>query len=312
MVVVSIVLKLEPSCSYRFIIFRFSFCFQIYLLSLYAVICNCTGSELRSEDSSVYSWVIIILVLVVVGLLALLIVEIVIIYKIVSFGGVPCRSIWLGQLLLLAICLSYLTLIFFVFQPNPLVCRGMRFSVGICYIFIQSILLVKILIVLSPKTQAGFLKLGHQWLILILLWTVQVIINIQWLILAPSGVISVHDGAVVCLPTHTYSLFNDFLYSFIYIFIVGLILFAVTIRTYCCNRKLNGKPNSEAKWVLITSFVTTATWLAWIIVGALLPAASMAALALGLWVTATATLLIMFVPKLHKLATLKDGGRLIQ
>lgn len=258
-----------------------------------------------------YPWAIVVIVLVVVGLLAVLIVEIVIVYKIVSLGGVPCRSIWLGQLLLLAITLSYLTLIAFVFQPTPAICSILTFCVGFCYSLIQSVLVLKILIILSPKTQAGFLKLGHQWLILLLLLVVQIVINVQWLVLSPLATVTGRGDAVVCRPTRYDSIFFEFIVSFIYIFIMGFVLFALTMKAYSKKRKSNGKPNSEAKWILITSCVTTGTWLAWIIVGSLMPGAGMAALAVGLWVTATATLLIMFVPKLHKLATLKDGGKLL-
>lgn len=263
---------------------------------------------MRGEYGTIYSWVIIVVVLVVIGLLAVLIVEIAILYKIVKLGGVPCRSIWLGQLLLLAICLAYLTLIAFVFKPTAAICGLLTFSVGLCYTLIQSILVVKILIVLSPKTHPGFLKLGHQWFILLLLWCVQIVIGVQWLFLSPADIVTGYGDAVVCKPARYSSIFFEFILSFVYLFIMGIVLVLLTTRAYCANRKLNGKPNSEAKWVLITSFVTAGTWLAWVIVGALMPAASMAALALGLWVTATATLLIMFVPKLHKLATLKDGG----
>jgi len=260
----------------------------------------------------VYPWVVVILVLIVIGLLTVLLVEIVIVYKVVRLGGVPCRSIWLGQLLLVAITLSYLSLITFVFKPTRVTCNIIRFSIGFCYILMQSVLLVKVLLILSPKTQAGFLKLGHQVLILGLIICVQVIINVEWLFLEDSqSPPSLTNDARRCQPVHLSKFFYDIIASFTYIFLVGLVIVSITVKTYTSMRKADEKPNAEAKWILITSCVTSAVWLVWIAVGALLPfpESAVAALAVGLWVTATITLLIMFVPKLHKLATLKDGGK---
>lgn len=248
------------------------------------------------------------MVLAVVGLLSVLIVEVVIMYKVASLGGVPWRSVWLGQLLLLAICLAYLNLIAFVLKPSVVTCSIIRGGVGVCYALMQSVMCVKILMVLSPKTEAGFLKLGHQVLILILILLVQVIISAQWLIVVPPRADTLRNDMLVCKATYFSSLFYEMLASFSYIGLVGTVLFALTLITYSKNRKANGKPISEAKWILVTCCVTAATWVAWVIVGSLLPEVGMAALAVGLWVTATGTLLIMFVPKLHRLATLKRGG----
>ena len=146
---------------------------------------------------------------------------------------------------------------------------------------------------------------------LFMILSIQIVINVQWIILKPTGSINSINGRKMCPSTSDWNfstIFYDFLLSFIYVAVVGAVLIALTLWGYVRSRRREGKPNSEARWILLTSIVTAATWLLWILVGALLPGADMAALAIGLWVTATAALIIMFVPKLHKLATLKDGG----
>lgn len=270
-----------------------------------------SAAKLNGVDGVILTWVTVVIVLTVIGLLTVLIIEIIILYKIARLGGVPLRSIWLGQLLLLAILLSYLTLIVFVFEPTAITCNLLRFAIGFCYCFILAVLLVKILIVLSPKTHPGFLKLGHQIMALVFILAVQIIINIQWVILKPTVVIMSIQGRLMCPSTSNWSfdtILYDYLLSFLYIAVLGLTLIILTLWSYSKSRRVEGKPNSEARWVLLTAIITVAAWLPWILVGALLPGADMAALAIGLWVTATATMIVMFVPKLHKLATLKDGG----
>ncbi|XP_067930090.1 uncharacterized protein [Watersipora subatra] len=274
---------------------------------LSSLVTSVAGVGLRTRNTLVVSWVIVLIVLLIVGLLTLFVIEVVILYKIFKLKGVPCRSIWLGQLLLFAIGLSYCSLLVFIFQPTEIVCSLVRFFPGVCFILIQSVLILKLLLVMSPKTQGGFLKLGHQWLILLLIWAVQLVINIQWIILKPFQVITIQDDLRICVSTNSPILFADFLYSFIYIFVMGIVIMALSTILYWNNHRSSNKPNSETKWILVTGCITTATWLAWILAGALIPDWSVAALAIGLWVTATVTLLTMFLPKLHKLSALKDG-----
>lgn len=293
--------------------------FQVLLLLLQVTLSLAAG--LRASEDSAYGWYLIILVLLIVGFLSLIIIEAIIIHRLLRLGGVAWRSVWLGQLLLFSILLSYLTLIPLILTPTPHVCRLVRFSVSFSYSLIQAILLVKILIVLSPKTHPGFLKVPHQMLILFLVSAVQVAINSQWLVTLPAhGIAAVErrfvnddEVSVVCAATFLpeFSLFHEMLVSFSYLLLVGLAIVALTLRAYLYKRKPNDEPHSEAKWVLMTSCTTTAIWLLWVIVGLTLKDNNikMAVLAIGLWTTATTTLFIMFVPKLHKLATLKDGGK---
>lgn len=283
------------------------------LILLISLLKQCSGAAVNGSDGTLFTWVTVVLVLTVIGLLTVLIIEIIILYKIARLGGVPLRSVWLGQLLLFAILISYITLIIFVFEPTPVTCNLLRFTIGFCYCFILSLLLVKVLVVLSPKTHPGFIKLGHQIMVLLMLLCVQIIINVQWIILKPTTSTISIDGRKLCPSTSNWAfstILYDFLLSFIFLVLVGAALIILTLWGYVKSRRREGKPNSEARWILLTCIVTAAAWLVWILVAALLPGADMAALAIGLWVTATSTLIIMFVPKLHKLATLKDGGKL--
>lgn len=269
----------------------------------------------------------VILVLAIIGLLTVIIIEFIIVFKVIKLGGVPWRSIWLGQMLLFGILLSYLTTLAFVFKPTDAGCNLLRFAVGVCYALMLSVLIIKLLIVLSPKTEPGFLKLGHQVLILATLWTVQIVINSQWLILAPSETelksiaVSIDNGestrtevyeGTVCKAVHLPSLFFDFLTSFVYIMILRIVTLVLSLVSFTKSKKKDGKPNSESRWILVTTVVTTIVWIIWILIGSFVNDAGMAAVAIGLWVTATAKLIILFIPKLHKLATLKDGGKKCQ
>lgn len=293
------------------------------LLFLFRVV---HSAELDGYGATVYPWVMIVVVLVVIGLLAVIIVEFIIIYKVARLGGVPWRSIWLGQTLLAGILLSYLTLIAFIFKPNTMSCSAIRFMTGVSYALMLAVLFVKVLIVMSPKTQSGFLKLGHQVLILIIVWSVQIAINTEWLIVIPSEIHSkeikqwIHNGeseseysyeGTVCKSTRLSSLFFDMLASFVFIMLLRLIVLVIALFSYKRSRSHEGKGSSESRWILVTTVVTTVIWIVWILVGSFLPDSGMASIAIGLWFTATAKLLIVFIPKLHKLATLKEGGEVI-
>jgi len=285
-----------------------------------------TGSshaELDGYGAMVDPLSIVILVLAVIGLLVVVIVEIIIISKIIRLRGVPWRTVWLGQILLLAILLSYLVVFVFAFKPTVVVCSLERFGVGVCYALMLSVLFVKILIVLSPKTDSGFLKFGHQVMVLLLVWAIQIAINSQWLILAPSetesyGIVKVTGPldrtetleGQRCSATKFETLFFDTLASLVFVLLVHFIILIVTLVAF--NRgKRQGKVNSETRWILLAMSVNTVLWLLWILIGAFLLGAGMATVAIGLWAIATSTLIIMFVPKLHKLATLKPGGKCI-
>lgn len=281
------------------------------------------GAELDGYGSTVYPWVMVVLVLAIIGLLTVVIIEFIIIFKVIKLGGVPWRSVWLGQMLLFGILLSYLTTLAFVFKPTSGSCDLLRFAVGVCYALMLSVLIIKLLIILSPKNETGFLKFGHQVLILAILWLVQIVINSQWLILAPSSTelksinVQINNGestrtevyeGTVCKAVHLSSLFFDFLTSFVYIMLLRIVALVLSLISYTRSKKKDGKPNSESCWILVATVVTTIVWLIWILIGSFASDAGMAAIAIGLWVTATAKLIILFIPKLHKLATLKDGG----
>lgn len=284
------------------------------------------SAELAGYGSTVYPWVMIVIVLIAIGLVTVLAVECIIIYKVVKLGGVPWRSIWLGQTLLFGVVLSYIALIPFIFKATEVSCNIMRFGVGVSYALMFAVLFVKVLIVLSPKTEAGFLKFGHQILILVILWIIQIVINAAWIVLKPSTVENTMEDVIIdtgvtqrvekvpasfCKAVILDRLFFDFLASFVFIMLLLIIILATTLVTYTKSRMKSGKADSESRWILVTTVLTTIVWLIWMLVGSFVPDADMAALAIGLWATATVTLLVMFIPKLHKLATLKDGGKSI-
>ncbi len=69
-------------------------------------------------------------------------------------------------------------------------CSRLRFGVGASYALCFSILLVKLMIILSSKS-VGYLKGIFQGLMLIFAWGVQIVVDVEWLILREPGVITV-------------------------------------------------------------------------------------------------------------------------
>ena len=65
-----------------------------------------------------------------------------------------------------------------------------RFAVGASYAMCFSILLVKLMIIISSKS-VGYLKGIYQFLMFFFAWGVQIVIDVEWLILRPPGVVKV-------------------------------------------------------------------------------------------------------------------------
>ena len=65
-----------------------------------------------------------------------------------------------------------------------------RFGIGCSYAMCFSILLVKLMIILSSKS-VGYLKGIFQVLMFIFAWGVQIVVDVEWLILRPAEVVMV-------------------------------------------------------------------------------------------------------------------------
>ena len=71
-----------------------------------------------------------------------------------------------------------------------------RFGLGCSYAMCFSILLVKLMIILSSKS-VGYLKGIFQVLMFIFAWGVQIVVDVEWLILRPPEVVMVNDLLVL-------------------------------------------------------------------------------------------------------------------
>ena len=242
-------------------------------------------------------WVIVLIVCAAVGILLVFIFEIVIMYKL-SGTSMPLRKLWLGQLLLLAILLSYLCLFAFVPSPNDTTCGIVRFGVGGCYALIFSILLVKLMIILSSKS-IGYLKGIFQVLMLVLAFGVQVAIDLEWLLLRqPEAEYSHMDGndeIWACAQS-----FDSHVTTLAY---VMFLLLVCTILAAKANGIVTN--HRESVYILASCALVIVVFLAWILVGFLVDDTDYEdpCLAFGLFATATIVLLVLFVPKLVQLST---------
>jgi len=119
-------------------------------------------------------WVIVLLVLASLGIFLVVMFEIFTLCQICGRAGLGSawRSMWLGQLLLLAVFLSYCSLLAFLPVPNLYTCAVIRIAVGCCYAMIFSVLLVKLMIILSSKTY-GHLQGIFQVLMFFFAWSLQ-------------------------------------------------------------------------------------------------------------------------------------------
>ena len=159
---------------------------------------------LRTRYDIGQKWIIAVGVLAGLGILAILVFEAyVIIYKmLISRHLQQWRTMWLGQLLLLGVLLSYLTLVAYLFIPTKATCGITRFGVGVSYAFCFSVLLVKLMVILTSKSSEpsllpddsespNYLRGIYQVLMFLFALGVQVVIDTQWLITVPPEAIQV-------------------------------------------------------------------------------------------------------------------------
>ncbi len=248
-------------------------------------------------------WIIALLVLASLGVLLVLCLEIILMTK---MTGIPYakrwRSMWLGQLLLLSILLCYFTLYAFVPEPTVESCSIIRFCVGGTYAMCFSILLVKLMIILSSKS-VGYLKGIFQVLMFFFAWAVQLVIDTQWLILKRPGVISHPDDPdrMVCQN----NAFLDHVLSLIYIMVL------IVICTILCIKSRRISTNHrESVFIGLSAGFAIPIWIAWILLGMLIgdPEWEDPCMAFGLFVTATLILFNMYLPKVRQLNTLGLEG----
>ena len=255
-------------------------------------------TDLRDGD-----WVIALLILAAIGILFVVAFEIYLLYK---MAGKEIRSMWLGQMLLLGLFLSFLSLFAFAPTPTKGTCGIIRFSIGFCYAVIYSVFLVKLMILFSSKT-IGYLKGIFQVLMFIFALGVQLAIDIEWLIMKPPEAMVVSsNGKAAWVCSHTFSS---------HVTTLSYIMFLIVICTVLAFKSINIVTNHrESLYIAICSFLSILIFLTWILLGMLNDNKEFEdpCLAFGLLVTAMLVLLIMFSPKVHQLKKMKDDEPFIR
>ena len=272
-------------------------------------------------------WIIALGVLAGLGILSVIVFEVYILYKLLGTRiGRQWRTMWLGQLLLFGIFLSYLTLFAYLPIPTNATCGITRFGVGLCYSIMFAVLLVKLMVILTSKTSGeallagdiespNYLKGIYQFLMFIFAVGVQVVINVQWLIQVPPYAIHVitNNGKKEWICNHytweakegwmdmskfVHTPFENHLLSLVYI--MALILMTTIVAMKAHGIITNHR---ESVFIGIGAGFSIPVWIAWGLVGGLnkmddhAQEYGDACMAFGLFTTATLCLFAMFLPK---------------
>ena len=172
-----------------------------YLTGVFGPIPARAESEFGVRDAK---WIIPLGVLASLGVLAVIIFEITILYKLLGTQlGHQWRTMWLGQLLLFGVLLCFLTLFAYLPKPTDQTCGITRFGVGFSYAVVFSVMLVKLMVILTSKASDGllitdtespnYLRGTYQILMFIFSVGVQLVIDIQWLLTVSPRAVPVID-----------------------------------------------------------------------------------------------------------------------
>ncbi|XP_076448223.1 metabotropic glutamate receptor 2-like [Babylonia areolata] len=218
-------------------------------------------------------------------------------------GALARRYIGLGLLLLLSITLLYLSSLPFLFTPSPAVC-GLRYSlpcVALCLCL--GCVLVKLMALQDYRTigLGGELSGVNQGLSVFFIVLVQVSVSVQWWIFrgpfleeTPDPTTGLPKVSCLFLPNHL---------ALNLVFVLFLLLLCAL---YSLSVRKEKKNMGEARLLLAGSWVVAVLWVIWLPALLLLPEryASLVTSA-GVLGTASALLVVVFVPKVRMVAGLK-------
>lgn len=295
------------------------------------------GGEYGTRFEIGQKWIIALGVLAGLGILAVIVFEIYILYKLMGTKiGRQWRTMWLGQLLLCGIFLAYLTLFAYIPVPTKATCGITRFGVGVSYAIIFAVLLVKLMVILTSKSSESYiagdiespnyLKGIYQFLMFVFAVGVQIVIDTQWLIQVPPEVVKVvtnnGDEAWVCnhftwsaekgwlnMESFIRTNFENDLLSLVYIMFLILMTTIVAMKAHGIITN-----HRESVFIGIGAGFSIPIWIAWGLVGGLNRGHDYAqefgdaCMAFGLFITATLALFSMFLPKVRQLVNMGVEG----
>ncbi|GFN87796.1 metabotropic glutamate receptor 2 [Plakobranchus ocellatus] len=285
-----------------------------------------------------HKWIIALGVLAGLGILCVVVFEIYILYKLLGTRlGNKWRTMWLGQLLLFGVLLCYLTLFAYLPIPTKATCGITRFGVGVSYAICFAVLLVKLMVILTSRSNSDILLPGdaespnylkgiYQFLMFIFAVGVQVVIDIQWLITVPPEAVPVisNNGDRVWVCNHytweagkemdhmsgwVRTNFENHLISLTYIMVMILITTILSLNAHGIITN-----HRESVFIGIAAGFSIPIWLAWGLVGGLnddhdyAQEFGDACIAFGLFCTATLILFAMFLPKVRQLVNMGVEG----
>ncbi|KAL3856568.1 hypothetical protein ACJMK2_011303 [Sinanodonta woodiana] len=283
-----------------------------------------------------HQWIIAIGVLAGMGILCVLFFEIYILYKLLGTRiGKQWRTMWLGQLLLFGLFLSFLVLFAYLPVPSKATCGITRFGVGVSYSICFAVLLVKLMVLLTSKTSeslipgeesSNYLRGIYQFLMFVFVVGVQIVIDVQWLIQIPPDVVKVisNSGQEVWICNHyTWSVQNGYnnMTSFVrtefenHLLSLVYIMFLIFITTILAMKAHGIITNHrESIFIGVASGFSIPIWIAWTLVGGLnrdhayAHEIGDACVAFGLFITATMITFAMFLPKVRQLVNMGVEG----
>lgn len=206
----------------------------------------------------------------------------------------------LGICLLFSVILLYGTAYFFIFDACESLCRLRYIAHSFSYAMCFGVMIAKAVQLRNSETLGfnGYISYWNYWLLLFFIVAVQMALNVQWAIVRHPVVVSVVNDAGTSSPSVVLRCSwnsDEFLASQIYVII--LLCMASFLALLNRNVKRNYK---ETRWLMYTSFICAATWVAWMIGYAVTPDPFKdTVVVMELMTCATVILCFMFGPKLY-------------
>ncbi|GAB1608012.1 uncharacterized protein LOC115227451, partial, partial [Argonauta hians] len=282
-------------------------------------------------------WIIALGVLASLGVLAVIIFEIYILYRLLGTKfGRQWRTMWLGQLLLFGVLLCYLTLFAYLPTPTDATCGITRFGVGFSYAMVFSVMLVKLMVILTSKSSQGvyanegegsnYLRGTYQILMFFFALGIQLVIDIQWLITIPPRAVpitDVTDGNEWICNHYTWSTeqgadksqhfvrneFENHVLTLIYIMFLILLTTILSMKAHGIVTN-----HRESVFIGLSAGLSIPIWIAWGLIGGLHRSSIYAhqygdaCIAFGLFLNATLILFAMFLPKVRQMVNMGLEG----
>ncbi|XP_013775810.2 uncharacterized protein LOC106460630 [Limulus polyphemus] len=242
-------------------------------------------------------WIVPLVILSSLNIIVIACFEAYVLYK--AHGTTPSRRhLFLGQILLLGLFLCSVTGFAFVPTAHTITCTVITILLGLAYTLVFATLLVKLIFLLSLQSGV-YLPAFYQGLLLFFIVTVQVVINVQWVVHRLPGVVISRTDSLTCdisvvkmLLTLIYPMF---------------LIFCVTILSF--KSRGNRENHREAIFIAIAIGFTIPVWIIWILVAiATEPYYHDASIGFGIILNATIIFLVMFLPKGRQLAAMGRDG----